>query len=92
LRLRYLDRRRLGIAADDAAGFLWWRCTAIFPFRRRHEDREQAAGKAALPRFGQIQMALLFALQKSRHRVRAAAHIQPQQRVVVAVKDRNAFG
>ena len=65
---------------------------AIFSFRRRNEDREQAAGKSALARFGKIQMALVLALQERRDRIRAAAQMQPEQHVVVAVEDRNAFG
>ena len=37
-------------------------------------------------------MALLLALQECRHRIRAAAHMQPEQDVVVAVEDRKGFG
>ena len=96
LRLRHIDRRRRRIAADNAAvsGGVWRRFAvgALFSLRRRHEDREQAAGKSALARLGQIQMALVLALQERRHRVRAAVQMQPQQHVVVAVEDRNALG
>ena len=67
LRLSDIDGRRRRIVADDAAGFRRRRFAvgAIFPFRRRHEDREQAAGKSSLVRFGKIQMALLLALQNA---------------------------
>ena len=96
LRLRHIDGRRRGIAADDAAGyvagFLRRRFAggAIFSFRRGHEDREQAAGKSALARFRKIQMALVLALEECRDRVRPVAAIEPQQHVVVAVEDGNA--
>ena len=65
---------------------------AIFSFWRGHEDREQAAGKSALARLRQIQMALVLALQERRRPLRAAAQMQPQQHVVVAVKDRDGLG
>ena len=65
---------------------------AVFAFRRGHEDREQAAGKPALSRLGQIEMALVLALQERRDRVGAAVPMQPQQHVVVAVEDRNGLG
>ena len=94
LRFCNIDSRRLRIAPDDAAVFLRRRFAAgaIFSLRRRHKDREQAAGKSSLERLGKIQMTLLLALQKRRHRIRAAAHVQPEQDVVVAVEDRNALG
>ena len=94
LRFSGIDSRRRRIVTDDAAGLLRSRFAvgAIFPFRRRHEDREQAAGKSSLERLGKIQMALLLALQKRRHRIRTAAHMQPEQDVVVAVEDRNGLG
>ena len=94
LRLRRIDRGRRRIVADDAAGFLRRRFAAgaVVAFRRRHEDREQAAGKSALARLGQIQMALVLALQEGRDRLRAGAPMQPQQHVVVAVEDGNGLG
>ncbi len=44
-----------------------------------------------LPRFGQIQMALVLALQERRDRLRAGVPMQPQQHVVMAVEDGSGF-
>jgi hypothetical protein len=37
-------------------------------------------------------MALILALQESRNRIPTGAPVEPQQHVIVAVKDRNALG
>ena len=60
---------------------------------RGHEDRKHAAGKSALPRHRQIELAFAFAVEKRRApRPGRLALEQAQQRVVVAVEDRNALG
>ena len=81
LRLRHIDRRRRRIVADElplSCGRRFAVGRGSFRFGRRHEDREQAAGKSALLRFGKIQMALLLALAgtpppRPRRRADAAA-------------------
>jgi hypothetical protein len=62
---------------------------AKFLFGRGHENREQAAGKIAFTGLRQIKLALVLTLQKRRDRIPAGAPMQAQQRVVMAVKNRN---
>ncbi len=93
LRLRRIDPRRRRIVADGAAVFRRRRGAAgsILAFRRRHEDRKKAAGKPALARLGQIQMAFVLALQEGGNGLCAGAAMQSQQHVVVTVEDGNGL-
>ena len=60
--------------------------------RRGNEDREQASREAALPRHRKIELALGLPVEERTGGFRAAAPMEPQQNVVVAVEDRHTAG
>ncbi len=88
LRLREFERRRQrrahgGVERECVA------CAAPSAVWRRHEDREQPAGEAALPGHRQVELPFGLAFEEGARRVRAAAREQPQQHVIVPIEDRN---
>jgi hypothetical protein len=60
------------------------------PISRRDEDREQPSSESSLLRHRKIQLALALSFEERARGVPAAALVETQQNVIVAVKDRHA--
>ena len=89
LRRRQFNRRRDEAAPPDVLR----RCIAIgadCPITRGDEDREQPAGESPLRAMGRSKLALGLSFEERPRRVRAAAPVETQQDVIVAVEDRHA--